>query len=293
MTKDRLPELNADAEKYGNYEDISIINHFAVIDMEGQFMKDFFDKVKLLWNTIDRISEVIGSIEHLQNALLSSPFDFKKQNYLDEKLTEMRRLSTNVRKYLSEMKKIEDIQIDADKKTTRHRIAEAHVNIMTKHFCDIMNRYYASEITYRERCRARVTRQFQIAGIEKNEDELAEYLVHGYPIFYLQIMVDLEQSKQMLNDLEGRHSDILKLERNIRELDTICIDLANLVEAQGININSIEQYVSEAAVRIERTKGEDRVSALALLNIEREFEIDYDEIVKELVAVQNNRKIIF
>ncbi|CAF3168567.1 unnamed protein product [Rotaria socialis] len=254
MTKDRLPQLKADAEKYGIDEDISIINHFAVVDMAGPFMKDFFDKVKLLWNTIDRISEVIGSIEHLQNALLASPFDFKKQNYLAENMAEMRRLSTNVRKYLSEMKKIEDIQIDADKKTVRHRIAEAHVNIMTKHFCDIMNRYYASEIAYRERCRARVARQFQIAGIEKNEDELAEILEHGHPTFGRQIMADLEQSKQMLHDLEGRHSDILKLERNIRELDNICIDLANLVETQGMNINSIEQYVSEAVVRIERSK---------------------------------------
>ena len=36
------------------------------------------------------------------------------------------------------------------------------------------------------------------------------------------------------------------------------------------------------------TTGEDRLSALALLNIEREFEIDYDEIVKEFVAVNPN-----
>ncbi|CAF2396334.1 unnamed protein product [Rotaria sp. Silwood2] len=36
------------------------------------------------------------------------------------------------------------------------------------------------------------------------------------------------------------------------------------------------------------TTGEDCLSALALLNIEREFEIDYDEIVKEFVAVSPN-----
>ncbi|CAF4734107.1 unnamed protein product, partial [Rotaria socialis] len=36
------------------------------------------------------------------------------------------------------------------------------------------------------------------------------------------------------------------------------------------------------------TTEEDRLSALALLKIEREFEIDYDEIVKEFIAVNNN-----
>jgi hypothetical protein len=62
--KDRLPELKENVsfislrfflktihfgfqvEIYGNGEDLSIINHFAVIDMEGPFMGDFFYKVK-------------------------------------------------------------------------------------------------------------------------------------------------------------------------------------------------------------------------------------------------------
>ena len=36
------------------------------------------------------------------------------------------------------------------------------------------------------------------------------------------------------------------------------------------------------------TTGEDRLSVLALLNIDLEFEIDYDKIVKEFVAVSPN-----
>lgn len=41
------------------------------------------------------------------------------------------------------------------------------------------------------------------------------------------------------------------------------------------------------------TTSEDRLSGLALLNIEREVEIDYDEIVKEFTSAKSTRKIVF
>ena len=44
---------------------------------------------------------------------------------------------------------------------------------------------------------------------------------------------------------------------------------------------------------LRNTTGQDRLSGLALLSIEREFEIDYDEIIKEFVAAKEKRKIIF
>ncbi len=44
---------------------------------------------------------------------------------------------------------------------------------------------------------------------------------------------------------------------------------------------------------LRNTTGQDRLSGLALLNIEREFQIDYDEVIKGFVAAKNKRKIIF
>lgn len=44
---------------------------------------------------------------------------------------------------------------------------------------------------------------------------------------------------------------------------------------------------------LRNTTGQVRLSGLALLNIEREFSINYEEIVKEFVVAKNRRKIIF
>ena len=48
----------------------------------------------------------------------------------------------------------------------------------------------------------------------------------------LQIMTDTQQAKQSLADIEARHADIMKLEKSIKELHDMFMDMALLVESQ-------------------------------------------------------------
>ena len=45
-------------------------------------------------------------------------------------------------------------------------------------------------------------------------------------------MVETAQAKQSLADIEARHGDIMKLEKSIRELHEMFIDMAALVQTQ-------------------------------------------------------------
>lgn len=98
---------------------------------------------------------------------------------LEEKAVEIRQISTEVRKILRgkeekkhvsdflfflqlEIKHIQDTENDSGTNSIRNRIIDAHVNEMTRFFCDIINKYYESEIIYRERCRTRIARQLEI-----------------------------------------------------------------------------------------------------------------------------------
>ena len=47
-----------------------------------------------------------------------------------------------------------------------------------------------------------------------------------------QIIMDTQQAKQTLADIEARHKDIMKLENSIRELHDMFMDMAMLVESQ-------------------------------------------------------------
>lgn len=50
--------------------------------------------------------------------------------------------------------------------------------------------------------------------------------------FSVQIMVETAQAKQSLADIEARHGDIIKLEKSIKELHDMFIDMAALVQTQ-------------------------------------------------------------
>lgn len=53
-----------------------------------------------------------------------------------------------------------------------------------------------------------------------------------------QIIMETQQAKQTLADIEARHADIIKLENSIRELHDMFMDMAMLVESQ-VRGNSI------------------------------------------------------
>jgi len=48
----------------------------------------------------------------------------------------------------------------------------------------------------------------------------------------VQIITDTQQAKQSLKDIEARHNDIMKLEKSIKELHDMFMDMAMLVESQ-------------------------------------------------------------
>lgn len=52
-------------------------------------------------------------------------------------------------------------------------------------------------------------------------------------------MMETQQAKQTLADIEARHSDIIKLENSIRELHDMFMDMAMLVESQVNSFRSL------------------------------------------------------
>ena len=56
-------------------------------------------------------------------------------------------------------------------------------------------------------------------------------------------MVETAQAKQSLADIEARHGDIIKLEKSIKELHDMFIDMAALVQTQvNIDMTCLYEY---------------------------------------------------
>ncbi|XP_016086491.1 syntaxin-1B-like [Sinocyclocheilus grahami] len=67
-----------------------------------------------------------------------------------------------------------------------------------------------------------------------------------------QIKMDSQMTKQALNEIETRHTEIIKLENSIRELHDMFVDMAMLVESQGEMIDRIEYNVEHSVDYVER-----------------------------------------
>lgn len=91
-----------------------------------------------------------------------------------------------------------------------------------------------------------------VAGKKTTNDELEDMLESGNPAIFTQgIITDTQQAKQSLRDIEARHNDIMKLEKSIKELHDMFMDMAMLVESQGEMIDRIEHNVEKAVDYVE------------------------------------------
>lgn len=66
-----------------------------------------------------------------------------------------------------ELKNLIELPNSQHMKTVQQRIINSQIDMITKHFCQIMNNYYQATIIYREKYKQRIQRQLQI-GLFRN-----------------------------------------------------------------------------------------------------------------------------
>ncbi|KNC77025.1 hypothetical protein SARC_10504, partial [Sphaeroforma arctica JP610] len=60
------------------------------------------------------------------------------------------------------------------------------------------------------------------------------------------------EAQQALEDIQDRHKDLIKLEKSIRELHELFVDMAILVEQQGEMVDRIEFNVTQSTDYVEQ-----------------------------------------
>ncbi|CAF1220920.1 unnamed protein product [Rotaria sordida] len=247
MTKDRLPALRA--AQHG--EDSDPDAAYVAINMEdnSRFMSDFFAHIDSLRTNIDKISELVEEVKRLHSTILAAPqADDRTKEELEEKMADIKKIANDVRLKLKTMEtELEQEGNDNALRTADMRIRKTQLFVLTQQFRDVMNNYNQVQLGYRQKCKERIQRQLEITGRSVTEGEVEEMLESGNPAVFTQgIMVETAQAKQSLADIEARHGDIMKLEKSIRELHDMFIDMAALVQTQGEMIDRIEYNVVQS-----------------------------------------------
>jgi len=253
MTKDRLAALKA-----AQSDDDDAGDDVAVTVDSGSFMEQFFEQVDEIRQMIDKIAENVDEVKKKHSAILSAPqTDDKMKQELEELMADIKKTANKVRGKLKVID--QNIEQEEHSNTTSAdlRIRKTQYSTISRKFIETMNDYNKAQIDYRDGCKARIKRQMEITGRATTNEELEDMLESGNPAIFTQgIIMETQQAKQSLKDIEARHEDIMKLENSIRELHDMFMDMAMLVESQGEMIDRIEYNVEQSVDYIETAKSD-------------------------------------
>lgn len=254
MIKDRLESLKA-AQGRDNGE--TLVVGQVNLEMEKQDlgdMEDFFKQVEEIRGMIDRVNSQVEVVKkHHCEILSSSQPDENVKQALDDLMADVKETSAKIR---NKLKALEPTSEEANKDASARMKSTQH-STLTRLFVNAMTEYNTIQSNYRDRCKARIQRQLKITGRDTTDEELEQMLETGnVEIFTQGIIMETQQARQSLADIEARHDDIIKLETSIRELHNLFMDIAVLVETQGEVLDRIENHVQQSQEFVESAKVE-------------------------------------
>lgn len=257
--RDRLEALrtarNADDDDPQDYDEPS-----TTINVENTFMDNFFQHVATIRGNIDKIAQDVEQVKKMHSTMLSAAVQEQEvKDELERVMFDVKRTANTVRTNLKEMEQRINQQ---DQESSYNNYAEARIrrcqhSTLARRFVEVMSDYNTTQSDYREKCKARIKRQLEITGKTKTYEEVEEMLEGGDPaIFTSDIVIETQQARQALGDIEARHRDIINLEKSIQELHEMFLDMAMLVESQGEMIDRIEYNVEQAVDFVQSAKSD-------------------------------------
>uniref|UniRef100_A0A4W4DMR0 t-SNARE coiled-coil homology domain-containing protein n=1 Tax=Electrophorus electricus TaxID=8005 RepID=A0A4W4DMR0_ELEEL len=220
----------------------------AVSVERGGFLEDFFRKVEEVRGVIDKIASQVNEVKKKHSVILSAPNpDERTKDELEQLTVEIKKNANIVRTKLKSIQENLPPDDPANRTSVGVRIQRTQYTVLSRRFVEVMTQYNETQVSFRERSKARIQRQLEITGKLTTNEELEDMLESGNPsIFTSDIISDSQITRQALNEIESRHKDIMRLESSIRELHDMFRDMALLVETQGEMIDNIEKNVRNA-----------------------------------------------
>uniref|UniRef100_A0A8C5G817 Syntaxin-1B n=1 Tax=Gouania willdenowi TaxID=441366 RepID=A0A8C5G817_GOUWI len=220
------------------------------------FMDEFFEQVEERdQSCIEKLSEDVEQVKKQHSAILAAPnlMRVKTKQELEDLTADIKKTANKVRSKLKAIEQSIEQEEGLNRSSADLRIRKTQHSTLSRKFVEVMTEYNTTQSKYRDRCKDRIQRQLEITGRTTTNEELEDMLESGkLAVFTDDIKMDSQMTKQALNEIETRHTEIIKLENSIRELHDMFVDMAMLVESQGEMIDRIEYNVEHSVDYVER-----------------------------------------
>ena len=211
-------------------------------------------KVQDIDDTLDEIQALDEDIQGLQDQKEATD----KRAELHQKLSSITAAATAIRGDIDKLKKKVDDSADENPGDAEVRLQKNQIHVLSNHFAKVFNKFTTMQDDIKSRFAKQVTRHYQIAGININEDD-AERIISENPEALQQSVFTLQgNSAQMqevvntYNTIAARHDDILAIERSMADLMELFVQFNILVKDQGRIIDNIEANIASARNYVEK-----------------------------------------
>ncbi|XP_028321033.1 syntaxin-1A isoform X3 [Gouania willdenowi] len=244
--KDRMQELRQGKEAAEEEDEVAV-------GMDKGFMDEFFEQVEEIRVFIESLAEKVEEVKRKHSAILASPNpDEKTKAELEDLMADIKKLANKVRSKLKCIQHTIEQEESQNRSSADLRIRKTQHSTLSRKFVEVMSEYNTTQSDYRERCKGRIQRQLEITGRNTTNEELESMLESDNPAIFTSGIIMDNITEQAMNEIETRHTEIIKLENSIRELHDMFMDMARLVESQGEMIDRIEYNVEHSVDYVER-----------------------------------------
>ncbi|VDK52439.1 unnamed protein product [Cylicostephanus goldi] len=253
MVKDRLNEFQTLSGKtksnHHRYDprlsaETSKLLHDGETSLEG-----FLNRMTELRNIVNQLESWLEEARILHGELLLAPVsDAEKSRQLRVIMENFRTTSLVARQMIKSIDKEVNSKSHPDEsKSVDFRIKGSQVRMLTQALLNVIWKFNEEEENYKERCMKKITDYLKIQDIKLTDDEISDAIDNG-DIFERTkgILLAYRDKKALFEDVKARRDELFEIEKVIRELSEMVVDLNNLVLSQGEMLDRIETNIGDA-----------------------------------------------
>ncbi|KAL6724618.1 hypothetical protein Aduo_019490 [Ancylostoma duodenale] len=259
MVKDRLVEFQNLSGKTNSIKHDRRISQEAakLLRDEETSLESFLNRMTDLRNIVGQLELWLDEVRILHGELLLAPAtDGEKSQQLRTIMENFRATSLVAREKIKKLDREVNSKSHPDEsKSVDSRIKRNQVRSLTRALHDVMWKFNEEEENYKERCKKKITDYLKIQDISLTDDEICDAIDNG-DIFEKTkgILLAYSDKKALFEDVKMRRDELFEIEKVIRELGEMFVDLNNLVLSQGEMLDRIETNIEDAVDYAEKAR---------------------------------------
>ena len=179
---------------------------------------------------------------------------------MNDLLSENKRLAKSVRNTIQKdqerLEKFSSPKKLSEEKRVELRMRRTQVHAQSRRFYEIWNEFNNSQREFRDKSKKLLVKRCRITNNNLSDEQIETMLDEGNTAVFAKSVLDEERlARQQLTELQDRHDGLIKLEKSIKEVHDMFMDVALLVKDQGEVMDNIFQHVTSAEVDVEKGKG--------------------------------------